>query len=468
MRQDRATHGRRARTRWTLIGLLSAFALVAAACSSTGSTSTTDTTGTTQPTQQETTTSQPDPGTTPTTTAAPSGDDQLEVLNWWTSGGELAALNALFAEFEANNPGVEVINAAIAGGGGSAARPVLQTRLAGGNPPDSWPAHPGFELLDQYAEAGYTQGLADLYEEEGWFDVIPQDILTMMEYNGEPQQVLTGVHRGNGLWYNKAVLDKQGITIGDTLSVDQFFTIAEQLQGAGITPLCVGDTDIWASAELFENTLVGVIGPDAYLGLWSGATSFDSPEVKKAIETYGRMLDFQNNDHAALSWDQAIVKLQEGSCVFNSMGDWAYGEFAAAGLTENVDFGWVSHPGTAGTYVIVADGFSIPKNPAHPIAAREWLRTVGSLDAQVAFNQKKGSICARTDCPREEFSVYHNWAMDSFANDALVPTVVHGSAAAATFQQALNDAVTLFVTSRDVDAMAASLAAAAKESGIGS
>src|SRR5215469_11309865 len=74
---------------------------------------------------------------------------KLEVFSWWTSGGEAAALEALFKVYKEHNPGVDVINFAIAGGGGSAAQPVLQTRLAGGNPPDTWQSHPGWELIGQ-------------------------------------------------------------------------------------------------------------------------------------------------------------------------------------------------------------------------------------------------------------------------------------------------------------------------------
>ena len=99
------------------------------------------------------------------------------------------------------------------------------------------------------------------------------------------------------------------------------------------------------------------------------------------------------------------------------------------------------------------------------MAARNWLRVLGSKEAQEAFNPLKGSICARTDCDRAKFGPYHNWSMDSFAKDVLAPSVVHGSAAPADFQQALNDAVTAFVVDRNVDAFAKALAAAAQTSG---
>jgi glucose/mannose transport system substrate-binding protein len=399
--------------------------------------------------------------------AAPAGGGKLEVFSWWTSGGEAAALQALFDAYSAQYPDVEIINATVAGGGGSAARAVLQTRLAGGDVPDTWQVHPGFELIGQYVEPGYVAPVTSLYEAEGWNDVVPEALRTMMTKDGEIYQVTVGVHRGNGFWYNKQLLADNGIEIGETLSVDEFIAIADQLKDAGVTPLCVGDSGIWATAQLFENTLLGTIGPEAYNGLWDGSVRFDDPGVKQAMETYGKMLEYQNEDHSALSWDQAVKKLMEGGCAFNSMGDWAYGEFVNAGLTDNVEFGWVSHPGTAGSFMIVADGFPIGNGSANPENAMNWLKVIGSKEAQEAFNPLKGSICARTDCDRARFGVYHNWSMDSFANDALVPSVVHGSAAPADFQQALNDAVTIFVVDKNVDAFANALVAAAQSSGFG-
>lgn len=395
----------------------------------------------------------------------PAGGGKLEVFSWWTSGGEAAALDALFNTFKTYNPTAEIINATVAGGGGSNARAVLQTRLAGGDPPDTWQVHPGYELLGQYVASGYVDPITDLYKSEGWDKVMPTGLVEQMTKDGEIYGVLAGVHRGNGLWYNKKVLDEQGITIGETLSIDEFLGIANQLIAADITPLCVGDNGVWASAQLFENTLLGVIGPDKYKGLWDGSVSFDSAEVKQAMETYGKMLDYQNSDHSALSWDQAIQKLMEGTCVFSSMGDWAYGEFVKAQKKDNEDFGWVSHPGTAGSFMVVADGFVMAKNAPNKDNNTLWLKAIGSKEGQEAFNPLKGSIPARTDVDRAKFGPYHNWSMDSFAKDTLVPTVVHGSAAPADFQQALNDAVTTFIVDKNVDAFAAALVAAAKASG---
>src|SRR5215469_17053984 len=182
-----------------------------------------------------------------------AGVKKLEVFSWWTSGGEAAALDALFRTYQNQHPGIEIINATVAGGGGSAARPVLQTRLAGGNPPDTWQSHPGWELLGQYVEPGYCEPITELYKSDGWDKAFPKGLVDLMTKDGKTYAVLAGVHRGNCLWLNKKVLEKNGITVGDKMSFDEFFAACDKLKAAGIAALGVGDSGIWASAQLFEN-----------------------------------------------------------------------------------------------------------------------------------------------------------------------------------------------------------------------
>jgi glucose/mannose transport system substrate-binding protein len=392
-------------------------------------------------------------------------EKKLEVFSWWTSGGEAAALDALFRTYQNQHPGIEIINATVAGGGGSAARPVLQTRLAGGNPPDTWQSHPGWELLGQYVEPGYCEPVTELYKSDGWDTAFPKAlVIDMMTKDRKIYAVLAGIHRGNVLWYNKKLIDENGIKIGDKMTFEEFFAACDKLKAAGIPALGVGDSGIWASAQLFENTLLGVIGSKGWTDLFDGKLQWDDPNVKQAMQLFARMQTYVNPDHSALTWDQAIKELIEGKAAFSSMGDWAAGEFLKAGQKEKEDFGWVSHPGTDGSFVVVADGFTLAKNAPHKEEAIAWLKSIGSKEAQEAFNRLKGSIPARTDVDRSKFDGYHQWSMDSFAKDKLVPSCVHGEAAPAAFQQTLNDAVTAFLVDRNIDNFANTLVKAAQES----
>jgi outer membrane protein OmpA-like peptidoglycan-associated protein len=183
------------------------------------------------------------------------------------------------------------------------------------------------------------------------------------------------------------------------------------------------------------------------------------------MEYFAKMQDYLNPDHSALTWDQAVKELIDGKVAFNSMGDWADGEFIKANLKENEDFGWVNHPGTDGSFMIVADGFTLAKGAPHKEAAIAWLKSIGSKEAQEAFNPLKGSIPARTDVDKSKFDGYHQWSMDEFAKDRLVSSCVHGGAAPETFQNALNDAVASFVRDKNVENFATALALEAKKVG---
>ncbi|MEW5956943.1 MAG: ABC transporter substrate-binding protein [Chloroflexota bacterium] len=398
--------------------------------------------------------------------ASTAAGNDLEVFSYWTSGGEAAALDALFSTYKAEYPETNIINAVIAGGAGSNAFAVLQTRLAGGDPPDVWQTHPGAELFGRYVDPDYAAPVTDLYQQEGWLEKMPEQLVeSMTAEDGQIYAVMVGIHRGNDLWYNKKLLAEHDLEIGDSLSFDEFFQIADTLKEAKVPALCVGDSGIWASAIILENSLISALG-ERYNGLWDGSVSFEDPAVKQAIQQYGRMLEYQNDDHAALSWDQAAKKLIEGGCAFTVMGDWAYGEFVNAKLKDNEDFGWVDFPGTQDYFDLVADGFVLAKDAPNPEAAKAWMKSVSSLPAQEAFNPLKGSICARTDCDRQKFGGYHNWSMDSFASDAVVPSIIGGAAAPADWQQAYFDGVTKYVVDKNVDALAQALAQAAQEAGI--
>jgi glucose/mannose transport system substrate-binding protein len=390
---------------------------------------------------------------------------KLEVFSWWTSGSEAAALNTLFDTYKKQYPGVGIINATVAGGSGSGARPVLQTRLAVNNPPDTWQSHPGWELLGQYVGPGYCEPITELYQSPGWEKAFPKALVNLVSQDGNAYAVLTGVHHGNVLWYNKKLLDKNDIKVSDNMTFDEFFAICDKLKAAGIPAIGVGDSGIWASSQLFENTLLGVVGAQGWVDLFSGKMKWDDSKVKQAMNYFAKMQDYINPDHANLTWDQAVKELMDGKVAFNSMGDWADGEFIKAHLKEKVDFGWVNHPGTNGSFLIVADGFALAKGAPHKESAIAWLKSIGSKEAQEAFNPLKGSIPARTDVDRSKFDGYHQWSMDEFAKDKLLPSCVHGEASPDAFQKALNTAVSAFVVDRNVDNFAGTLVQESKKVG---
>ena len=93
-----------------------------------------------------------------------SGGDSIEVFTWWAQGSEKAGLDALVKVFNEQHPEVEFVNGAVAGGAGSAAKDMLQSRLQAGDPPDTFQAHAGAELND-YIDAAQILDVSDVYDE---------------------------------------------------------------------------------------------------------------------------------------------------------------------------------------------------------------------------------------------------------------------------------------------------------------
>ena len=145
------------------------------------------------------------------------------------------------------------------------------------------------------------------------------------------------------------------------------------------------------------------------------------------------------------------------------MGDWAYGEFKKANLKDDEDFGWVNFSGTEGSFIMVGDGFTLATGAPHKSETLQWLKVLGSKEGQLAFNKIKGSIPVRTDVNPKEFGAYHQWSMNSFAYDSIVPSVFEGEATSPAFQQALNDAVSAFSADRNIDRFVKTMVGAAAE-----
>jgi glucose/mannose transport system substrate-binding protein len=392
-----------------------------------------------------------------------SGDaaDSLEVFSWWTSGSEDAALQQLITAYTASHSDVEVVNGAVAGGGGGNAQQILQTRIQGGDPPDTWQTHLG-SALDVYLDADTLAPATEIYDANGFRDVMPEALIESMSRDGEIWAVPTGAHRGNVLWYSVPVLEAAGVEPpGEDYTLDQFITDLAAVDASGSIGLCLGGRDAFAPAELFENTLLGVVGPDGWESLTSGDTPWTDEGVTTAADYLGQMLEYVDPEASALTWDQAAIKLANGECAFNSMGDWAYGEMVQAGAAEDTDFGYVPHPGNDGDFLAVVDAFVVAEEAQNRQGGLDFLAVVGDPEVQLAFNRDKGSSPVRTDVDTSSLPPYQQDAYESWSSDTLVDTIVHGAAMPPTFVQALFEAVTQFIQSRDSDALVGALDSAA-------
>ncbi|HEX7066380.1 MAG TPA: extracellular solute-binding protein [Bacillales bacterium] len=377
---------------------------------------------------------------------------KLEIFSWWTAGGEADALKALLKGFEEKYPNINAVNAAVAGGAGSNAKAVLATRMQGGDPPATFQVHGGAELFT-WVDAGKMATLDKLYEKNGWNGVFPQKIIDMNSKNNHVWAVPLDIHRGNVIFYNKKVFEENGVQPPKTF--EEFFAAAEKLKANGVTPLALGDKNIWPATMLFENTLLAKLGPEKYAELWTGEVPFDDPAVKESADIFKKMLGYINENHASLAWQDAAQLVIDGKAAMTVMGDWAEGYFVAKGWEPKKDFGWIETPGTQQSFMVINDSFGLPKGVENPDAVKKFLSYLGTKEAQVTFNKIKGSIPARTDVDKSKFNVYSKSTIEDFQaakeNSSLALSLAHGSAASPGFLTKVNNAVNVFVTQQNVD-----------------
>jgi glucose/mannose transport system substrate-binding protein len=391
---------------------------------------------------------------------------ELEIFSWW-AGDEGPALEALIALYSAQNPNVDVINATVTGGSGVNARAVLKTRMLGGDPPDSFQVHAGQELTGTWVVANRMEDLTFLYEDQGWFDVFPQDLIDLLTYEGGIYSVPVNIHRSNVMWSNPAKLEEWSIEAPATW--DDFLALCPTLQDAGVTPLVIGEA--WTQNHLFESVALGVLGADGWNGIWSGKTDPSGPDMVKVFETFGKILACSNinDDASGLSWQQAIDKVVSGEAAFNIMGDWAAGYMTTTlGLEPGVGFGYNPSPDTSGVFMWLSDSFGLPADAPNRDNTIAWLKTLGSLEGQNAFNPLKGSIPARVDAVDAAPDLYNSYSQSASADwamDTLVGSLVHGAAANERFMSDFNQVMEIYLASGSAEAAANAMGIVCVQSG---
>jgi len=389
------------------------------------------------------------------------GADEVEVFTWWAAGSEKAGLDALVGVFDEQHPDVTFVNGAVAGGAGSQAKDLLQTRLQAQDPPDTFQAHAGAELQD-YIDAAQIEPVTDLYDEFGLTDAFPPDLVDRLTASdGEIYSIPSNIHRANVVWSNPQVLKDNGIDPAATYAdLDAWMADLDKLEAAGVTPLAVAQA--WTQVHLLETVLLADLGAEGYSGLWDGSTDWEGPEVTAALQDFEKLMAYTNTDRDGLDWPESQQLVIDGNAAFTVMGDWAEASYAEQGLELGTDYDAAPVPGTDGVFDFLADSFTLPVGAPHPDGAQAWLETVGSTEGQEAFNKAKGSIPARTDVDTASFGEYQQSAAESFQADTIVSSLAHGAAVPVATSTAITDATSKFTSgASDLAAFQSELAAAA-------
>ena len=333
--------------------------------------------------------------------ASAADNKEVQMLHWWTSGGEAAALNVIKQHLA--KEGYTWKDVPVAGGGGGAAMTTLKAMVAAGNPPTASQIL-GYYAMD-YAEDGKLADITPLAQKGDWAKVIPTALQKFTTSDGKWGAVPVNIHSVNWIWVNKAVMERIGGT--EPKNFDDLIALLDKAKAAGVIPLALGGQP-WQEATMFDSVVASTGGTDfykkAFVDLDESALKSDT--MKKSFDNLAKLRDYIDPNYAGRDWNLATAMVVKGDALLQVMGDWAKGEFKAAGKEAGKDYLCYRFPGTDGSVFYNTDMFAFFQVSADRKAAQLALaEATMNPEVQVEFNVLKGSVPARMDVPDTAFDI---------------------------------------------------------------
>ena len=245
-----------------------------------------------------------------------------------------------------------------------------------------------------------------------------------------------------------------------------------KIQKAGFIAVAHGGQP-WQDATLFESISLGVGGADWYRQAFVDLKpeALNSPTMVKAFDTLRMVQQYIDKDAANRDWNLATAMVINGKAGMQFMGDWAKGEFTAAGKVPGKDYICAPAPGTAGDFTFNIDSFIMfkQKEASAQKAQADLAEAIMDPKFQEIFNLNKGSIPVRLGM---DLSKFDQCAKDSAATfvsaskeGTLVPSWAHEMAMPPANKGAMFDVVTAFMNTPGMSSQEAAsrMAAAGKQ-----
>lgn len=390
-----------------------------------------------------------------------SGGQTMEVLHGWTGGDGQQAVENLIEGFNEAHSDIDADFQAIGGGGNTNLDTTISNRAQNGNLPSSWADWPGKNLV-QFTEAGllgdisddvWTDELRNNYSEEAQtYAQVGENADSVGD--GPYVAVPLGSHRMNDFFYNVNVVEEAGV---DPTSFSQPSDIVGALQQVDQNTDAVGMAQAhsapFTTLQLWEVIMQGQSGYQAFMDFLNG--DGDPNAVRSAFELIQQFTQYYNDDVSSIEFTEANQKFMNDEAAFVHNGNWAAGAYRTQdGFEYESDWNHITFPGTEDMYGMHLDSFPMPADGPAPEDAKTFLSYVGSTDAQVRFNQYKGSIPPRTDAPSDEFGPYLTQTIEDYNNiQQKPPTIAHGLAVLPDVHSEMDGVITNdFRGSGDIDA----------------
>ena len=302
----------------------------------------------------------------------------------------LAAAEALIVDFEAANPGIDVV---LTNFDHEAYKNAIRNFLTA-DPPDlaNWYAA---NRMRPFVEAGLFADISDVWASNGLNETLASSVLSST-IDGK-QYAIPYTYYQWGIYYNRDAYAAAGVTPPgpEGVSWADFLANCEKFKAASIDCVTTGSSALWPVAGIFDYLSLRTNGYQFHSDLAAGKISWTSPEARAVFAEFAKLQPFVTENHAAIDWQDAAAIFVQNKAAHYVMGNFAVGVFKEGGMT-NDNLGFMVFPeitpGVARAEEAPTDTIHLTSGAKNVADAKAFLAFVASADAQSKWNAAVGQL----------------------------------------------------------------------------
>lgn len=318
--------------------------------------------------------------------AGGGGKTEIKLFHRWPNEPNKSYFEGLVKAFEAANSDITVAVDSVLN---DSYKDKVRVTVGSTNAPDVF-----FSFSGSFARSLVDTG--NVMELDDYVDTLPDKLIEnqLEPFQVDGKQVGVPISMNGKMWfYNQKIFDDNGLSV--PASWDDFISVCEALQSAGITPISYGSKESWTVAH-YVGTLnervvdASVIEADED----PKKGEFTDPGYVTALELFSQLFPYMNDNPNAIghedarnSWlagDQAMMYLETSEWSYIKDDAFTWGTFNFPSVPD----GKGDQEGLTGA----PEGFMIAKNTKHPEEAKKFLTFMLSHDEAVEWTNQSGYL----------------------------------------------------------------------------
>ncbi len=275
----------------------------------------------------------------------------------------------------------------------------LATLMASNNVPDiffTWE----LGYLEPFVSSGKVMSLQEALDADpAWRNSFLEGVLDYFTYDGETYAIPSQIAYGT-MFYNQAIFEEYQLQAPETY--EEFCHVCEVLKENGVAPMALAGSEAWIPAQFILQLTLGTGGAETYNAIMKGEEVWNNEAYIQAAAEAQKMVEkgWFADGMLAMSYDEAIMKLESGEAAMYYMASWDASGFVADSCPIKDTIRTFNMPPVKPEHKNLVVGsadtaYALGKDCANPEACIAFLKYITSKDWQerdLAANAKMPTV----------------------------------------------------------------------------